>query len=81
MALDSEKLLDDIGWHILKELNENARISFAELGRTSWAFSSGGHGARAKNGGFRNHPWLSHRTEYVEGRSADNSVHAAEHGR
>ncbi len=33
MALDSEKLLDDIGWHILKELNENARISFAELGR------------------------------------------------
>jgi Lrp/AsnC family leucine-responsive transcriptional regulator len=26
-------LLDDIGWHILKELNENARISFSELGR------------------------------------------------
>jgi Lrp/AsnC family leucine-responsive transcriptional regulator len=33
VALDSEKLLDDIGWHILKELNENARISFSELGR------------------------------------------------
>ncbi len=33
MALDSEKLLDEIGWHILRELNENARISFAELGR------------------------------------------------
>ena len=33
MALDSDKLLDEIGWHILRELNENARISFAELGR------------------------------------------------
>jgi Lrp/AsnC family leucine-responsive transcriptional regulator len=25
--------LDDIDWHILKELQENARLSFAELGR------------------------------------------------
>lgn len=33
MALDSEKLLDEIGWHILRELQENARLSFAELGR------------------------------------------------
>lgn len=33
MALDSQKLLDDIGWHILEELQANARISFAELGR------------------------------------------------
>ncbi|MGH9845518.1 MAG: Lrp/AsnC family transcriptional regulator [Blastocatellia bacterium] len=33
MALENEKLLDDIGWHILRELQENARISFAELGR------------------------------------------------
>jgi Lrp/AsnC family leucine-responsive transcriptional regulator len=33
MALENEKLLDDIGWHILRELQENARLSFAELGR------------------------------------------------
>ena len=33
MALENEKLLDEIGWHILRELQENARISFAELGR------------------------------------------------
>jgi Lrp/AsnC family leucine-responsive transcriptional regulator len=33
MTLETEKLLDDIGWHILAELQENARISFAELGR------------------------------------------------
>lgn len=26
-------LLDSIGWHILRELQENARIPFAELGR------------------------------------------------
>lgn len=28
-----EKLLDDTGWHILHELQEDARISYAELGR------------------------------------------------
>jgi Lrp/AsnC family leucine-responsive transcriptional regulator len=33
MALENEKLLDGIGWHILQELQANARISFAELGR------------------------------------------------
>lgn len=33
MALQTERLLDDIGWHILRELQLNARISFAELGR------------------------------------------------
>ncbi|HEX6881486.1 MAG TPA: Lrp/AsnC family transcriptional regulator [Terriglobales bacterium] len=30
---ESEHLLDDIGWKILSELQQNARISFAELGR------------------------------------------------
>jgi Lrp/AsnC family leucine-responsive transcriptional regulator len=33
MTLENERLLDDIGWHILEELQRNARISFAELGR------------------------------------------------
>ncbi len=33
MASTSEKLLDEIGWKILRELQENARVSFAELGR------------------------------------------------
>lgn len=33
MASGSEKVLDEIGWKILRELQENARISFAELGR------------------------------------------------
>jgi Lrp/AsnC family transcriptional regulator, leucine-responsive regulatory protein len=33
MSLHDERLLDEIGWHILDELQENARISFAELGR------------------------------------------------
>jgi Lrp/AsnC family leucine-responsive transcriptional regulator len=30
---DWKKLLDDVGWKILSELQENARVSFAELGR------------------------------------------------
>ncbi len=30
---ESEHLLDDIGWKILSEMQQNARISFAELGR------------------------------------------------
>ncbi len=33
MALDSKKLLDSIGWQLLIALQENARLSFAELGR------------------------------------------------
>jgi Lrp/AsnC family leucine-responsive transcriptional regulator len=33
MAEDWEKLLDDAGWNILDELQRNARVSFAELGR------------------------------------------------
>ena len=33
MTLESGKVLDEIGWHILRELQENARISFAELSR------------------------------------------------
>lgn len=30
---DSKKLLDELGWRILRELQENARLSLAELGR------------------------------------------------
>ena len=30
---DDGKLLDEVSWHILRELQINARISFAELGR------------------------------------------------
>jgi Lrp/AsnC family leucine-responsive transcriptional regulator len=33
MAEDWRKLLDDVGWNILDELQQNARVSFAELGR------------------------------------------------
>lgn len=33
MSLTDNKTLDAIGWHILRELQENARLSFAELGR------------------------------------------------
>jgi len=33
MIVDSEKLLDSIGWRILEELQHNGRLSFAELGR------------------------------------------------
>src|SRR5437763_15056472 len=33
MALDIEKLLDETGWHILQVLQENARLSFSELGQ------------------------------------------------
>ena len=29
----AEHLLDQIGWNILRELQENARVPFAELGR------------------------------------------------
>jgi Lrp/AsnC family transcriptional regulator, leucine-responsive regulatory protein len=31
--LDTEKLLDHAGWEILRELQQDARISFSELGR------------------------------------------------
>lgn len=33
MAEDSEKLLDDVGWQLLRLLQENARLSFKELGQ------------------------------------------------
>lgn len=33
LAEDWQKLLDNVGWKILDELQQNARISFAELGR------------------------------------------------
>lgn len=33
MASASEKILDEIGWRILRELQQNARVSFTELGR------------------------------------------------
>ncbi len=33
MTFDSEKLLDDTGWKLLQALQEDARLSFAELGR------------------------------------------------
>jgi Lrp/AsnC family leucine-responsive transcriptional regulator len=32
MALEIEKLLDETGWHILEALQDNARLSFSELG-------------------------------------------------
>jgi Lrp/AsnC family transcriptional regulator, leucine-responsive regulatory protein len=33
MTENSEKLLDDVGWHLLKLLQEQARLSFKELGQ------------------------------------------------
>ncbi|HZS77224.1 MAG TPA: Lrp/AsnC family transcriptional regulator [Ktedonobacteraceae bacterium] len=33
MTLENEKLLDETGWRILQELQENARLSFSELGQ------------------------------------------------
>lgn len=33
MTLDSQKLLDRVGWQILEALQEEARLSYAELGR------------------------------------------------
>lgn len=33
MTLDGKKLLDDVGWQLLHALQEDARLSFAELGR------------------------------------------------
>lgn len=33
MTFNSKKLLDSIGWSILQALQEDARLSFAELGR------------------------------------------------
>lgn len=33
MAFETEKLLDETGWHLLHELQHNARLSFSELGQ------------------------------------------------
>ncbi len=33
MTLDSNRLLDNTGWQLLRELQKDARISYAELGR------------------------------------------------
>src|SRR6266566_3483110 len=33
MALEIERLLDETGWNILEALQENARLSFSELGQ------------------------------------------------
>ena len=33
MTLEIERLLDDTGWQLLQELQQNARLSFSELGQ------------------------------------------------
>lgn len=33
MAVENEKLLDETGWHLLEELQQNARLSYKELGQ------------------------------------------------
>jgi Lrp/AsnC family leucine-responsive transcriptional regulator len=33
LALERERLLDATGWRILQELQQNARLSFSELGQ------------------------------------------------
>src|SRR5215470_16548505 len=33
MALEIEKLLDATGWQLLRELQQNARLSYSELGQ------------------------------------------------
>ena len=33
MAFENERLLDETGWHILEALQENARLSYSELGQ------------------------------------------------
>ncbi len=33
MALEFEKLLDETGWQLLQELQQNARLSYSELGQ------------------------------------------------
>ena len=33
MTLDSKKVLDEVGWQLLSILQEEARVSYAELGR------------------------------------------------
>lgn len=33
MTVENEKLLDNTGWRILRELQQNARLTFSELGR------------------------------------------------
>lgn len=33
MALENERLLDETGWHILEALQDNARLSYSELGQ------------------------------------------------
>lgn len=33
MTLEIEKLLDETGWHLLRELQQHARLSYSELGQ------------------------------------------------
>ncbi|GLV59322.1 AsnC family transcriptional regulator [Dictyobacter sp. S3.2.2.5] len=33
MSLETEKLLDETGWRLLQELQQNARLSYTELGQ------------------------------------------------
>jgi Lrp/AsnC family leucine-responsive transcriptional regulator len=33
MTFHSDSIIDDIGWHILREIQQDARLSFHELGR------------------------------------------------
>src|SRR5215467_12463921 len=33
MTLEIEKMLDETGWRLLQELQENARLSYSELGQ------------------------------------------------
>lgn len=33
MTLETDRLLDETGWHLLQELQSNARLSYSELGQ------------------------------------------------
>lgn len=41
MASETEKLLDDVGWELLRLLQEDARLTYAELGKRVWLSARG----------------------------------------
>jgi Lrp/AsnC family transcriptional regulator, leucine-responsive regulatory protein len=41
MASETEKLLDEVGWELLRLLQEDARLTYAELGKRVWLSARG----------------------------------------
>ena len=80
MTNDTEKLLDETGWELLCALQENARMSFADLGQARGADAASGGRPHPAAGGGGDHHGLSRGGESGEARPGAHGDHPLQGG-